>query len=90
MTGGRVVTNRGVYFRPVGGERCDTVVADVPWLSAAEPGVSVEPDSAASAELTVDASALEPGTHHATVLVRTDDPGAAEVRVPVTVTVTAP
>lgn len=88
--GAQVVTNRGVYFRPVDGERCDTVVADVPWLSAAEPGVTVEPDSTASVELTVDASALEPGTHHATVLVRTDDPGAAEVRVPVTVTVTAP
>jgi hypothetical protein len=84
LTGGELwaVGNPEVWFRPLDGERCDAMAGDVPWLSGSATSATIRPDSSVSVTLTVDAGDLSPGTHHATVLVRTDDRGAAEVRVP--------
>jgi hypothetical protein len=62
-------------------------VVDVPWLSVSPTSGTVAPGASAEVEVTVDTAGLEPGIHRARVLVRSNDPRAATVQVPVTVMV---
>ncbi len=75
------------FFHRVAGERCPTIRGDVPWLSVAPATGSVLADDSTTVEVTVDATELGLGTHQATLLVTTTDPGAPELRIPVVVTV---
>jgi len=63
---------------------------DVPWVAEQPAAGTVEPESTfpVSVIFTADA-AMEPGVYTATLLVRTSDAGAAEIPVPVTMTVVA-
>lgn len=78
------------YLHDIGAERCATMRADVPWLSAAPATGTIAPDATTSVRVTVNAAGLTPGEHGATLLVSTTDPGAPELRVPVRLTVAAP
>ena len=75
------------FFHQVSGERCPTIRQNVPWLSVSPAAGTVPADGSIPLEVTVDAADLALGTHHATLLVTTTDPGAPELRVPVVVTV---
>jgi len=78
------------FFHRVRPERCATVRADVAWLSVDDSSLFVDADGRGTLALTVDARSLAPGVHEAAVFLTTTDPGAPEIRVPVTVTVVAP
>ncbi|WP_162605865.1 S8 family serine peptidase [Jiangella aurantiaca] len=73
-------------FLPVAGERCAGLAEDVPWLDVRAATGTVAADGQLRIAVNVDAGELAAGTtHHATLLVATSDPGAPELRVPVTV-----
>lgn len=66
---------------------------DVPWLSHSIPWGQVPPQETLTVTLTLDASVPEvwqPGTYHASLLIQSNDPDTAELRVPVTMTVPPP
>lgn len=75
-------------FLPVPGERCAGIATDVPWLDVRAASGSVAAGGRLRLAVNVDAGDLAAGsTHHATLLVATSDPGAPELRIPVTVRV---
>jgi N-acetylneuraminic acid mutarotase len=83
------VTGR-TFFHDIVDEGCPTIRADVPWLSEDPTSGTVGPDSSLVVDVMVDATDLVPGTYTATLLISTTDPAHAELRVPVTVTVSEP
>ncbi|MEJ2853707.1 MULTISPECIES: Kelch repeat-containing protein [unclassified Saccharothrix] len=95
-TGGEIMTAAGFDTRfssertlvhGVVPERCPTIRADVPWLSVSRTEADVAGGGSTTLSVRVDATGLAPGEHTATLLVTTTAPGAAELRVPVRVTV---
>lgn len=95
ITGGEIVSIGGwdstfitthVFVHGVVPERCPTNRVDIGWLRTSDAG-PVAPHSRATMSVTIDARSLPVGTHDATLLLSTNDPGAPEVRVPVTVRV---
>ncbi len=75
------------FFRSTSGEACASIREDVPWLSVEPAEGEVAADSSTVVTVTVDATGLDDGTYTATLIVGTSDPGAAEMLVPVTLTV---
>ncbi|HEY8471631.1 MAG TPA: S8 family serine peptidase [Natronosporangium sp.] len=85
--GGTHGLERTLYY-PLAGERCATLNADVPWLGLPAPTGTVAAGKSTRITLTVDTTGLSAGDEvSATLLVLTSDPGAPELRVPVTVRV---
>ena len=80
------ITGR-TFFRAAEGEACATVRADVPWLSVDPAAGDVAADGSTSVTVSVDATELADGEYRATLIVETTDPSAAELLVPVTLTV---
>jgi hypothetical protein len=78
-----------MFFRQVDGEKCTTYRANLDWLSTSRDSGNVASDGRRRIEVTIDADDLAPGKHVATLLIPTGDPGHAEMRVPVQVTVVA-
>jgi hypothetical protein len=62
---------------------------DVAWLSVAPAIGTVAPGAARDVTVTVDTTGLAPGVHGANVIVRSSDPFAEQIVVPVTVVVPA-
>lgn len=60
---------------------------DVPWLSVSPVSGTVAIGDTAELAVTLDAADLEPGVYEATIVVLTNDPGAARLEAPVTLTV---
>ncbi|SDI19832.1 Serine protease, subtilisin family [Actinokineospora alba] len=98
ITGAEIVTAGGfdtgsvserTLVHGISPERCPTIRADVPWLSVSPAAAAVPADDSATLRVTVDAANLAVGEHQATLLVRTTDPGAPELRVPIRVAVQA-
>ncbi|HVQ91728.1 MAG TPA: S8 family serine peptidase [Mycobacteriales bacterium] len=84
----RRLSHRTNAFRGTPGEHCDTLAATIPWLHLSRTAVTVAAGSHEHPQLTVDTRGLAAGTYRATILVRTDDPGAPQLRIPVELTVT--
>jgi N-acetylneuraminic acid mutarotase len=75
-------------FHPLPGERCPSLVSQVDWLSLSATTGTVRAGGSEEVLVTVDTAGLATGeTYTATVLVTTTDPGAPQLRIPVTVTV---
>ena len=80
------ITGR-TFFRRADGEACATIRSDVPWLSVTPTSGDVAGDSSTPVTVSVDATGLADGEYKATLIVETTDPFAAELLVPVTLTV---
>ncbi len=80
---------RNLLMRSVAPERCPTIRSDVSWLSVDQVSSTIAAGGSKTLSVKVDAKGLTPGSHVATLLVETTDPGAPELRVPVTVEVGA-
>ena len=80
------ITGR-TFLRRADGEACATIRADVPWLSVTPTSGDVAGDSSTPVTVSVDATGLADGEYKATLIVETTDPFAAELLVPVTLTV---
>ena len=63
------------------------VFGNVPWLSESPTEGTVQPDGAATVDVTADATGLEPGLYRAIVVVGTNDPDNGFIQVPVTLVV---
>jgi subtilisin family serine protease/N-acetylneuraminic acid mutarotase len=93
-TGGEIWSVAGAggatraLFHAVPGESCPTLAADVPWLTIPRWWAegTVPADRSQWLSVLVDTRELRRGTTHtATLLVTTTDPGAPQLRIPVTV-----
>jgi hypothetical protein len=69
-------------------ESCFSIYEDVPWLSESPISGTVTADSPGSITITFDATNLDVGTYTATLVINTNDAGAAQLFLPVTLTVT--
>jgi hypothetical protein len=69
-------------------ERCFSIYEDVPWLSETPVADTVTADTHSSVTVTFDATNLAVGTYSATLVIATNDAAAAQLFLPVTLTVT--
>jgi hypothetical protein len=74
-------------LREAPGEKCYSIYADVPWLSATPVADEVPPGESLPIAVTFDASALSPGSYTATLIIQTDDTGNYLIHIPVNLTV---
>jgi hypothetical protein len=85
--GGAITAGNRFLGRP--SESCFSLYEDVLWLSETPLTGTITADSSQTVDLTFDATNLTPGTYSATLVITTNDAGAAQMRLPVTLTVTA-
>lgn len=71
-------------FRPSKTEHCYSIFTDVPWLSEEPVSGSVDPDSNGDVDITFDATGLAAGDYNAVLVVSTNDFGATQFNIPVT------
>jgi N-acetylneuraminic acid mutarotase len=89
---GAIVGNNA--FRPTN-EHCFSIFSDVPWLEVTLPaGVdpvtgSVPPDSSLALNVHITTAGLAPGDYTASIVITTNDPGAPQFVIPVTLHVGA-
>jgi hypothetical protein len=76
-------------FRPSQTEHCYSIYSDVTWLSESSTGGTVDPDSDETIDITFDSTGLAPGDYNATLVITTNDFGATQFNIPVTLHVTA-
>src|SRR5205085_9848893 len=65
------------------------ILSDVPWLSENPASDTVPPDSNKQVDVKFDATNLAVGDYNATLIVSTNDSGAAQFNIPVTLHVVA-
>lgn len=70
-------------------EHCYSIFSDVPWLSESPVSGSVNHDSNLPVNVTFDATGLAAGDYHAVLVVTTNDSGAPQFNIPVTLHVNA-
>jgi hypothetical protein len=68
-------------------ESCFSIYEDVEWLSESPISGTVTADTNSLVTVTFDAANLTPGVYNATLVIANSDVGAAQVRIPVTLTV---
>ncbi len=71
------------------GESCYSIYSDVPWLMETPASGVVTGDSVTEVPVIFDASNLSPGVYTATLVLLTNEPALAEIRLPVQFTVVA-
>jgi hypothetical protein len=77
-------------FRPNINEKCFAFFSDVPWLSENPPAGTVDGDSVLDGSIVLDSEGLDLGTYEATIFMRTTDPRAGSLLIPVTMNVVEP
>jgi hypothetical protein len=68
-------------------ESCFSIYEDVEWLSESPISGTVTADTNSLVTVTFDATNLTPGVYNATLVIANSDVGAAQGRIPVTLTV---
>lgn len=71
-------------FRTSQTEHCFSIFSDVPWLSESPDSGSVSPDSNGTVDVTFDTTGLIAGDYNAVLVVSTNDFGATQFNIPVT------
>lgn len=71
-------------FRPSQTEHCYSIFTDVPWLSESPVSGTVDPDSNGTVDLTFDTTGLAAGDYSAVLVVSTNDFGATQFNIPIT------
>jgi N-acetylneuraminic acid mutarotase len=71
-------------FRPSQTEHCYTIFTDVLWLSESPVSGTVDPDSNGTVNVTFDTTGLASGDYNAVLVVSTNDFGATQFNIPVT------
>jgi hypothetical protein len=85
--GGSSGISGGNRFLGRPGESCYSIYEDVSWLAVEPASGSIAADGSETIMVTFDAANLVPGQYQATLVIITNDPGASQIRLTVTMIV---